>query len=149
LPDPWDHNQQYQKYLLKKVGIHRNIGIDLGCGTGELTRQLKKYCSKIVGIDIPPGMIEEAKKRNSKRDIKYITSDVEEYLTTTNATFGVVLSVATFHYLDMGRVLKIIRTKLGKGGVLLILDLYKRHTLYEYMLSILATLCNPIVYLIK
>ncbi len=94
-------------------------------------------------------MIEEAKKRNSKRDIKYITSDVEEYLTTTNATFGVVLSVATFHYLDMGRVLKIIRTKLGKGGVLLILDLYKRHTLYEYMLSILATLCNPIVYLIK
>ena len=138
LPDHWDHNQQYQKYLLKKIGIKRNIRVDLGCGTGELTRQLKKYCSKVVGIDISPGMIDEAKKRNSERDIEYITSDVEEYLTTTSSTFDVVISIATFHHLDMRRVFKIIRAKLGKDGVLLILDLYKRHTLYEYMLS---TLC--------
>ena len=149
LPDNWDHNQQYQKYLLEQIRIKRNIGLDIGCGTGELARKLKNYCSKVIGIDISPGMIKEAKNRNRETDIEFITTDVEEYLSITNNTFDVVISIATFHHLAMERIFNLIKTKLNKDGVLLILDLYRQQTVFEYMLSILATLCNPIMYLIK
>ena len=149
LPDYWDHNQQYQPYLLSKLDGPKENCLDIGCGTGELTGKLKKYCQNVVGIDISPKMIEEAKRRHSKDDIEFIKANIEGYLSTTQKTFDVVISIATFHHLDMERVLRSIKGKLNKDGLLLILDLYKQHTFYEQILSVVATICNPIMCVIK
>jgi 2-polyprenyl-3-methyl-5-hydroxy-6-metoxy-1,4-benzoquinol methylase len=149
LPDYWDHNQQYQPYLLSQIDEPKEYGLDIGCGTGELTDKLVKYCKHVVGIDISTRMIEEAKKRHNKDNIEFITNDIDKYFSSTQRTFDVVISIATFHHLDMEKVLKSINSKLNKGGILLILDLYKQHSLYEQILSVVATICNPIMYLIK
>lgn len=149
LPDYWDHNQQYQSYLLSQIDGSKEYGLDIGCETGELTGMLKKYCMHVVGIDISPIMIQEAKIRNSKNGIEFIKCDIEEFLSTTKKTFDVVISIATFHHLDIETTLRSIKSKLNKNGLLLILDIYKQQTFYEQILSMTATICNPIMSLFK
>lgn len=69
---PWDPNQ-YHKFqeqrsapfydLLALVDVRPNLEVvDLGCGTGELTRQLadKLPGSKVTGLDSSPQMLEKA-----------------------------------------------------------------------------------------
>src|SRR5512147_2680235 len=69
---PWDPNQ-YHKFqaqrsapffdLLALVDVRPNLKvIDLGCGTGELTRQLadKLPKSDVTGLDSSPQMLEKA-----------------------------------------------------------------------------------------
>ncbi len=149
LPDYWDHSQQYQSYLLKKITEKNNIGLDVGCGTGELTKKIASKCKMTIGIDISKRMIEEAEKRVVKSNIRFINTDIDTFLDTSNEIFDVVISIATFHHLDMERTLKKIKSKLSSNGILLILDLYKNETPFEFFLSFIAALINPFIYLVK
>src|SRR5512138_504836 len=69
---PWDPNQ-YHKFqaqrsapffdLLALVDVRPNLRVvDLGCGTGELTRQLADTLpnSDVTGLDSSPQMLEKA-----------------------------------------------------------------------------------------
>src|SRR5512134_2128617 len=69
---PWDPNQ-YHKFqaqrsapfydLLALVSVRPNLRVvDLGCGTGELTRQLADSLphSEVTGLDSSPHMLEKA-----------------------------------------------------------------------------------------
>ncbi len=69
---PWDPNQ-YHKFqaqrsapfydLLALVDVRPNLKVvDLGCGTGELTRQLADSLpnSNVTGLDSSPQMLEKA-----------------------------------------------------------------------------------------
>ncbi len=38
-----------------------SLGIDLGCGPGNVTRDLTKYFDKVIGLDSSQGMIDAAK----------------------------------------------------------------------------------------
>jgi ubiquinone/menaquinone biosynthesis C-methylase UbiE len=64
LPDIWDHNRQYQNYLIKNISENCNCILDVGCGTGELTKKLVLFGKEIIGIDISENMLHEAEKRN-------------------------------------------------------------------------------------
>lgn len=149
LPDYWDHNRQYQSYLLNKIQGHKALALDIGCGTGELTKKVSEKCTKVIGIDISACMIEEAKKRNSRSNIEYFNTDIDSFLDSTNDKFDVVISVAVFHHLDMERIFKKLKSKLSKGGIILILDLYKNNSLFEHFLSVIASVFNPLFYLVK
>lgn len=149
LPDYWDHSQQYQNYLLRQIEGKNNIGLDVGCGTGELTKKLALKCKKTIGIDISKRMIEEAQKRATEYDIKFENTDIDTFLDNSNDLFDVIISIATFHHLDLERTLEKIKSKLSSNGMILILDLYRCESLFEHCLSIFATLVNPFIYLIK
>jgi predicted TPR repeat methyltransferase len=57
-----------------------NCILDVGCGTGELTKRLTPYSTEVIGIDVSKNMINEARKRNSDDKINYINISVEKYL---------------------------------------------------------------------
>jgi len=149
LPDYWDHSQQYQNYLLKQISRSMNIGLDIGCGTGELTDKLALKCNRVIGIDISKEMIGEARKRIQTANVEFINIDIDSFLNNSKETYDVIISVATFHHLDMERTLTKLKKKLNKDGLILILDLYKNTSFFEYFLSVIASLLNPFVYLVK
>ncbi|NCD10723.1 MAG: class I SAM-dependent methyltransferase [Negativicutes bacterium] len=93
-------------------------------------------------------MIDEAKKRNNPSNVDFINVDVETYLKTTEEKYDLIISIATFHHLEYASVLNHIYDKLKSNGMLVILDLYKIDTLYEYFLSFIAKILNPFAYLI-
>src|SRR6185437_17028402 len=51
---------------LRLIGIEPARVLDLGCGTGEGARQLKRRYPRAltVGLDIAPGMLREARRRS-------------------------------------------------------------------------------------
>ncbi|MDR2392834.1 MAG: class I SAM-dependent methyltransferase [Treponema sp.] len=145
LQDTWDHNQQYQKYLLQNIPQHCKCILDVGCGTGELTEKLSRYAHEIIAIDVSNNMVQEAQKRNAHEKVTYINIAAEKYLEETDKRFDVIISVAALHHMNEERILEAMKAKLTKKGKIVILDLVKNETVVEYVLSILATVVNPII----
>ena len=53
-----DFVAEYGKGLLEFVPVNNNQSIlDLGCGTGTLTAQLKKLSKEVIGVDSSQSMI--------------------------------------------------------------------------------------------
>jgi 2-polyprenyl-3-methyl-5-hydroxy-6-metoxy-1,4-benzoquinol methylase len=137
LPDKWDHNQQYQKYLLKNIPKNCNCILDVGCGTGELTKRLIPFSKEIIGVDVSENMINEAKKRNYDEKISYIKISVEEYLKETEKQFDVIISIAALHHMNEEKILETMKNKLTKDGKIIILDLVKGG-IADYILAIIS-----------
>ncbi len=66
--------------LLKLLKIRENEDVlDLGCGTGHLTRKIRNLTNgKVVGIDPSEGMIREAIEKSKGLDIVYEVKSAEE-----------------------------------------------------------------------
>jgi SAM-dependent methyltransferase len=146
LSDGWDHNRQYQKEILERAGRRRKA-LDLGCGTGELTRSLALRCKEVVGVDASSGMISEAKRRNWGLNIEYLVGDAEAYLRGKVGEYDFIASVAAFHHMDEARMLSLCKEALAPGGLLVVLDLYKESGIGDRVVSAAATALNPFFYL--
>jgi len=149
LPDTWDHNQQYQKFMLKQIKSQYKLGLDIGCGTGEMSSKLSEKCDKVIGIDVAPVMIYEATQRNLKENIKYIKADVDKYLNNKENYLDVIVSIAAFHHLDYEVILRKCEAALRKNGVLVIQDLYHENTLTFKFLSLIGAVIHPVLMLTK
>ncbi|KAJ51917.1 ubiquinone/menaquinone biosynthesis C-methylase UbiE [Clostridium tetanomorphum] len=147
LDDKWDHNQNYEKLLLSEVDSGLKNALDIGCGTGEFTQKLSKRVDSVLGIDISPIMVEEAKKRHTSNNIQYIVKDFDEL--NENTKYDCIVSVATFHHLDIETALPKINRILNKNGILIVLDLYDRKGLIDFVLDLVAVPANLILEKLK
>ncbi|HXM54638.1 MAG TPA: class I SAM-dependent methyltransferase [Candidatus Dormibacteraeota bacterium] len=124
LPDGgWDHNRHYQRRLLRAVPHGCGRALDVGCGTGLLTRTLAARCEHVTGIDLSPNMVEEARRRSADvANVEYVLGDVMAAPLDAGG-FECVASSAVLHHLPLAPVLERLRDLLRPGGVLLVLDL--------------------------
>lgn len=90
----------------------------VGSGTGEECAYLKsRGAKKVVGIDISPVMVEEA--RRSYPGIRFLVMDMEK-ITLPRASFGFVYSSLALHYTrDWTIPLKSIGRVMKKGTIFL------------------------------
>jgi SAM-dependent methyltransferase len=73
--------------------------LDLGCGIGRWSRRLARRGANVVGVDLAPSMIEEAKRRTTDRAIDYRVGDLRTL--ALDRTFDLVLAVTVLqHILD-------------------------------------------------
>lgn len=147
LEDKWDHNQNYEKLLLREINCGLKNGLDIGCGTGEFTKKLSKRIDNVSGIDISPVMIEEAKKRNSSENIQYVVKDFDEL--DENIKYDCIVSIATFHHLNMETTLPKIDRLLNENGILIVLDLYDRKGLIDLIFDLAAVPANIVLRRLK
>ncbi len=78
------------------IGKNDNI-LDLGCGTGHLTRKLREMTSgKVIGVDASYGMIKEAQQRMDRLDIVFEIKRAEEL--NYNDTFDVIFCNSSFQW---------------------------------------------------
>ena len=107
--------------------------LDAGCGTGYCTRILNKAFSKanVTGVDIAPGMIEEAKKQNGFfTKINYQVEDIEK-LSFSDNSFDLVFSNLTVQWLNDSKLLFAELNRVLKPGGLLIFSTLGTDTLME------------------
>lgn len=52
--------------------------LEIGTGTGDITFQIADKCKKVIGTDISPKMIKIANRKNSNRNFKNLSFQVED-----------------------------------------------------------------------
>lgn len=110
--------------LSAAVGRHAKAGdriLDLGCGTGELSRRLAAGGLRVTGCDISPNMLARAAARDGAGGHAWVRLAPDwRRLPFKPATFDLVVAASVLEYvIDPGTVLRECGRVLRPGGVVL------------------------------
>jgi trans-aconitate methyltransferase len=87
--------------------------LDLGCGTGHLTRRIADAGAEVVGLDIDPGMIEQARRHYP--GLRFEQGDASGF--TVDSPYDAVFSNAALHWVrNAGDAVRCIANALRPGG---------------------------------
>ena len=146
---PYDDWTNYLAGLLKEYNVHSGLVLELGCGTGSITRRLAAKGYDMIGIDISEEMLEIARDREYNQDyndsenfietdkqskgssILYLQQDMREF-----ELFGTVTAVVSIcdsmNYItseeDLLKVLQLVNNYLDAGGILI----FDMNTVHKY-----------------
>jgi len=145
----WNHNIHYFNYLLKHIPDNCESILDIGCGNGDFARLISKKSKKVKGIDISPVMISVAESRSENyHNIEYEIGNAF-HKNIPKESYDCVVSIGTFHHFHLEDVLFKSMEWVKKGGLLIVLDVYKPKTIYDYMFSGMAILPDIFHTLVK
>lgn len=147
---PYDEWADYVQKLLKEYNIEKGLVLDLGCGTGSMTRQMAARGFNMIGIDYSEEMLQIAKEKsitkeegsdkgkgsNKLEDILYLCQDMRDF--ELYGTVSAVISVCdSMNYIlsedDLFSVFKLVNNYLDPQG-LFIFDLDTQYA-YEEILG--------------
>lgn len=75
---PYEEWGQFLVELFRENDINDGLVLDLGCGTGKLTRIMESYGYDMIGVDNSYEMLDMAKEQ-SKESILYLMQDMREF----------------------------------------------------------------------
>jgi SAM-dependent methyltransferase len=133
---PYDEWKNYLVGILKEYGIEHQLLLELGCGTGSMTRRLAAAGFDMIGIDYSEDMLEIARDKDlnagySFDQILYLNQDMREF-----ELFGTVAAVVSvcdsINYItdrdDLRKVFQLVNNYLDTQGIF-IFDL---NTVHKY-----------------
>lgn len=131
---PYEDWSRYVTGLLAEYGITDGLVLDLGCGTGKMTRLLADAGYDMIGVDYSEEMLEIARERQDEQnrdDILYLMQDMREF--ELYGTVRAVISICdSINYIleedDLRHVFELVNNYLDPKGVF-IFDL---NTVYKY-----------------
>lgn len=123
----------YLEGILKEYGVEDGLVLDLGCGTGKLTRLLAGDGYDMIGVDISEDMLEIAMEHQAEEggEILYLLQDMREF-----ELYGTVRAVVSIcdsmnylmEYEDLVQVFSQVNNYLDPKGIF-VFDL---NTPYKY-----------------
>jgi 2-polyprenyl-3-methyl-5-hydroxy-6-metoxy-1,4-benzoquinol methylase len=100
--------------------------LDVGCGAGGLALALASICREVVGVDLTPAMLDQARAAQAARGVTNVaweTADVTA-LPFPDASFSLVTSTAMLHHTaDPAAVVAEMRRVCAPGGRIAVADL--------------------------
>jgi SAM-dependent methyltransferase len=120
--DEWNHNAHYHPVVLKAIPGRCDSALDVGCGTGLLTRKLSVVVPHVTGVDRDEQSITVARSLADSSNIEYRWADFLE-LPLEPGSFDLVTSVASLHHMNSSDALTRMRDLLRPGGVLVVIGL--------------------------
>lgn len=100
-----------------ELAFRFRLAIDLGCGTGLMGAALREACEILIGVDLSPGMIEQARARGCYDELA--ACDMVKFL-ETQAEAGCDLAIAAdaFVYVaDLNPLMAAIARALKPSGL--------------------------------
>jgi len=120
--EPWNHNLHYHRVIVKFIPLDCRRALDVGCGQGALTRELRRSVPEVTGIDRDERSIALASAHRDAADIRYVRGD---FLAAPfmPGSFDLVTSVASLHHMDAAAALRRMAEVLRPGGTLVVVGL--------------------------
>ncbi|MGO9955416.1 MAG: class I SAM-dependent methyltransferase [Solirubrobacteraceae bacterium] len=136
----WNHNTHYHSVILEAIPPGCRRALDVGCGEGTLTRELRRWVPEVVGIDSDHASIGAARADPGATDIRYVEGDVLTHPFQL-ASFDLVAAVASLHHMDAEIALGRLSALLRPGGVLAVIGL-ARSSPADLLIDVAATVPN-------
>jgi ubiquinone/menaquinone biosynthesis C-methylase UbiE len=108
-----------------RLGVGAAV-LEIGCGTGQLTRTLAGSRYRLTAIDIGPSMVAAARQRLTGADVSFEVTSFEN-LAAADASFDLVISAAAFHWIDPEVAFSKSARLLRSGGWLALLGTDDRY----------------------
>ncbi|MFI3167304.1 MAG: class I SAM-dependent methyltransferase [Bacillota bacterium] len=116
--------EKWSQYFYSHITAGRSgkvVGLELGCGSGEMTIRLKKLGLDIFGLDISPEMLEKAygKALKNRLQIRFLESSCVDFEFKKNLDF-VIAPIDCFSYVcksDLEKTFANTANHLKSGGV--------------------------------
>ena len=121
-PGMLDPNGHYHQLILDAIPAGCAAALDVGCGTGGLTRRLRAAGPRVTGLDRDEPCIRVARGHPGAAGIGYLVGDVAR-APLQPESFDLVTSVAMVHHMDAGLALRQMAGLLRPGGVLAVVGL--------------------------
>jgi len=137
----WNHNLHYHPVILRAIPDGCEWVLDVGCGEGTLTRELRRLVPRVTGIDLDQSSLDLARAHPGGADIDYVHGD---FLTAAfmPASFDLVTSVAALHHMDARTALERMRDLVRPGGVVAVVGLARGRHPADLPLDLTATVVN-------
>lgn len=129
---PYEEWHSYLTGLLTEYGVRDGIVLELGCGTGRMTRLLAGDGYDMIGIDNSEEMLQIAGEAGTgKEGILYLLQDMREF--ELYGTVRAVVSICdSMNYIleeeELLTVLRLVNNYLDPGGVFI----FDMNTEYKY-----------------
>lgn len=133
---PYEEWSRYLIRLLEQEGIKDGLVLELGCGTGSMTRLLDRAGYDMIGVDNSAEMLEIAmEKREAGQDILYLLQDMRQF--ELYGTVRAVISICdSVNYIteeqDLLQVFRLVNNYLDPGGIF-VFDLKTIHSYRDLM----------------
>jgi len=116
-------NELIESLKTRGIDFSNQKVIDLGAGTGVLTRVLKKNGAMVLGIEPSTELIQVAKEMDKLEgyEIEYIHTYAEE-IPLPDQTVDIVTAFRAWHWFDTKKVLDEVKRILKPNGTLLVMD---------------------------
>lgn len=124
---PYEEWCAYLRSLLEEYQVNQGLVLELGCGTGKMTRLLAQAGYDMIGVDGSEEMLQIAKETTWKEemppntDILYLLQDMREF--ELYGTVRAVVSICdSLNYIlkeeELLTVFRLVNNYLDPGGVL-------------------------------
>ena len=127
---PYDVWGEYLDKLFKEYGIEDGLLLDLGCGTGKVTRLLAEKGYDMIGVDYSYEMLDIAKAQ-SEESILYLMQDMREF-ELYGTVRGVYSACDCLNYIleedELRTVFELVNNYLDPGGIFV----FDMNTPYKY-----------------
>jgi ubiquinone/menaquinone biosynthesis C-methylase UbiE len=122
--------QGYPTEIVDALVAHAVIGpgaavLEIGCGTGQLTRQLAERPFDLTAIDIGAAMVRAARRNVADATVRFQVSSFEDFADT--GPFNLIVSATAFHWIDPDVGLAKAAQLLRPGGWLALLSTGERY----------------------
>ena len=117
------------KQTLLNAGLKKGMScIDIGCGSGSVTRLMAKIVGqtgRVVGVDIDNRYLQYCNRSvTGRQNVEFIQDDICQTRLDSKERFDIVYSRFMFHHLTNGReAVRSMKRLAKKGGTVMIQDL--------------------------
>ncbi|MCA3242678.1 MAG: class I SAM-dependent methyltransferase [Rubrivivax sp.] len=95
--------------------------LDFGCGVGRVLLPMAEQIAEVVGIDVAPGMLEQARRHAKERHLKNVRLVLsDDDLSHLDGDFDLIHSVIVFQHIEPARVRRftaLLLDRLRPGGI--------------------------------
>lgn len=136
---PYEEWSRYLIQILQEYGVDSGLVLDLGCGTGQMTRLLSQAGYDMIGVDNSEEMLQAAGKASffaeeseeKEPDILYLLQDMREF--ELYGTVRAVVSICdSMNYIleeeELLQVFRLVNNYLDAGGIFV----FDMNTIYKY-----------------
>jgi 2-polyprenyl-3-methyl-5-hydroxy-6-metoxy-1,4-benzoquinol methylase len=115
--------------------------LDVGCGEGTLTRQLRRTVPCVTGIDLDPASVDAARGHPEAGDIEYVEGDLLA-APFSPESFDLIAAVASLHHMDTPAALARMSALLAPGGILVVVGLARSRYPADLPREVAAAVAN-------